>query len=52
VIARARLRAGNTASATGAGRLLGQAIKTARAAGVTLRLPEVCHQGSGRPVTT
>ena len=35
VIARARLRAGNTASATGAGRLLAQAIKTARAAGVT-----------------
>ena len=35
VIARARLRAGDTASATGAGRLLAQAIKTARAAGVT-----------------
>lgn len=35
VIARARLRKGNTASATGAGRLLAQAIKTARAAGVT-----------------
>lgn len=35
VIARARLRAGNTASATGVGRLLAQAIKTARAAGVT-----------------
>ena len=35
VIARARLRKGNTASATGAGRMLAQAIKTARAAGVT-----------------
>ena len=35
VIARARLRKGNTASATGIGRLLAQAIKTARAAGVT-----------------
>lgn len=35
VIARARLRAGNTASATGAGRLLAQALTTARAAGVT-----------------
>ena len=35
MIARARLRAGNTASATGVGRLLAQAIKTARAAGVT-----------------
>jgi hypothetical protein len=35
VIARARLRKGNTASATGVGRLLAQAIKTARAAGVT-----------------
>jgi len=35
VIARARLRKGNTASATGAGRLLAQAITTARAAGVT-----------------
>ncbi len=34
VIARARLRKGNTASATGAGRLLAQAIATARAAGV------------------
>jgi len=34
VIARARLRKGNTASATGAGRLLAQAISTARAAGV------------------
>ena len=38
VIARARLRAGNTASATGVGRLLAQAIKTARAAGVTGQL--------------
>ncbi len=35
VIARARLRKGNTASATGAGRMLAQAITTARAAGVT-----------------
>lgn len=34
VIARARLRRGNTASATGAGRLLAQALTTARAAGV------------------
>ncbi len=34
VIARARLRKGNTASAKGAGRLLAQAIGTARAAGV------------------
>ncbi len=34
VIARARLRKGNTASATGAGRLLAQALSTARAAGV------------------
>lgn len=38
VIARARLRKGNTASATGAGRLLAQAITTARAAGVTGRI--------------
>ena len=34
VIARARLRKGNTASATGAGRLLAQAITTAHSAGV------------------
>jgi hypothetical protein len=34
VIARARLRKGNTASATGSGRLLAQSITTARAAGV------------------
>ena len=34
VIARARLRRGNTASAAGAGRLLAQTISTARAAGV------------------
>lgn len=34
VIARARLRRGSTASAKGAGRLLAQAITTARAAGV------------------
>ncbi|MDN5723998.1 MAG: IS1380 family transposase [Corynebacterium sp.] len=34
VIARARLRRGNTASATGVGRLLAQTITTARAAGV------------------
>lgn len=38
VIARARLRRGNTASATGAGRMLAQAIKTARAAGVTAKI--------------
>lgn len=38
VIARARLRKGNTASATGAGRMLAQAIKTARAAGVTAKI--------------
>jgi hypothetical protein len=35
VIARARLRRGNVASAGGCGRLLAQAISTARAAGVT-----------------
>ena len=34
VIARARLRRGNIASATGAGRLLAQALNTTRAAGV------------------
>jgi len=38
VIARARLRSGNTASARGAGRLLAQAINTARAAGVKGRI--------------
>lgn len=38
VIARARLRKGNTASPTGAGRLLAQALKTARAAGVAGRV--------------
>ncbi|MFN7151278.1 MAG: IS1380 family transposase [Microthrixaceae bacterium] len=38
VIARARLRKGNTASATGAGRLLAQAITTARCAGVGGRI--------------
>lgn len=38
VIARARLRKGNTASATGAGRMLAQAITTARAAGVTAKI--------------
>lgn len=38
VLARARLRKGNTASATGAGRLLAQAITTAQAAGVTGRV--------------
>lgn len=38
VIARARLRKGNTASATGCGRLLAQAITTARAAGVEGRI--------------
>jgi hypothetical protein len=37
VIARARLRKGNTASHTGAGRLLAQALTTARTAGVTGR---------------
>ena len=35
VIARARLRRGNTASAAGAGRLLAQALSTARGAGVS-----------------
>ena len=35
VIARARLRRGNVASHTGAGRLLAQALRTARTAGVT-----------------
>lgn len=44
VIARARLRRGNTASATGAGRLLAQAINTARAAGV--RGPILCRADS------
>jgi hypothetical protein len=38
VIARARLRKGNTASHTGAGRLLAQALSTARAAGITGRV--------------
>jgi DDE family transposase len=38
VIARARLRKGSTASAKGAGRLLAQAITTARAAGVKGRI--------------
>ncbi|MFC5999906.1 IS1380 family transposase [Quadrisphaera sp. GCM10027208] len=38
VIAGARLRSGNTASATGAGRLLAQGITTARAAGVRGRI--------------
>jgi hypothetical protein len=38
VIARARLRRGNTASHTGAGRLLAQTITTARAAGVAGRV--------------
>lgn len=38
VIARAGLRKGNTASVTGCGRLLGQAITTARAAGVEGRI--------------
>ena len=38
VIARARLRQGNTASARGAGRLLAQAIGTARTAGVQGRI--------------
>ncbi|MEQ7847948.1 IS1380 family transposase [Nocardioides kribbensis] len=38
VIARARLRKGNIASHTGAGRLLAQALATARAAGATGRV--------------
>jgi len=38
VIARARLRRGSTASPTGAGRMLAQAITTARAAGVRSRI--------------
>ena len=38
MIARARLRKGNTASASGAGRLLAQAIATGRAAGVKGRV--------------
>ena len=38
VIARARLRRGNTASATGVDRLLAQAISTARAAGVDAQI--------------
>jgi hypothetical protein len=38
VIAQARLRKGNTASAAGCGRLLAQAITTARGAGVTGRV--------------
>jgi hypothetical protein len=38
VIARARLRKGSTASAKGAGRLLAQAISTARSAGVKGRI--------------
>ena len=38
VIARARLRRGNVASAAGAGRLLAQAISTARKAGVRARI--------------
>ncbi len=38
VIARARLRKGNTGSAAGAGRMLAQAIATARAAGVKGRI--------------
>ena len=38
VIARARLRRGNVASHTGAGRILAQALTTARAAGVTGRV--------------
>lgn len=38
VIAQARLRSGNTASAKGAGRILAQAITTARAAGIRGRI--------------
>jgi hypothetical protein len=44
VIARARLRRGNTASAAGAGRLLAQAIGTARDAGVSG--PVLCRADS------
>jgi DDE family transposase len=44
VIARARLRRGNAASHTGAGRLLAQAIGTARTAGVNARI--VCRADS------
>lgn len=45
VIARARLRAGNTTSARGAGRLLASAIATARTAGVTGQM--LCRADSG-----
>lgn len=38
VIARARLRRGNVASATGAGRMLAQSVTTARAAGVACQI--------------
>ena len=38
VITRARLRSGNTASATGTGRMLAQSLTTARAAGVRARI--------------
>lgn len=38
VITRARLRSGNTASATGAGRMLAQSLIAARAAGVTSQI--------------
>lgn len=44
VIVRARLRRGNTASAAGAGRLLAQAMRTARAAGITS--PVLCRADS------
>lgn len=44
VIARARLRRGNVASHTGAGRMLAQALTTARAAGV--RAPILCRADS------
>lgn len=44
VIARARLRKGSTSSARGAGRMLAQAITTARAAGVQGRI--VCRADS------
>jgi hypothetical protein len=47
VIARARLRRGNTASHTGAGRLLAQAITTARGAGS----PGGSWPGRTRPTT-
>lgn len=43
VIARARLRRGNVASATGAGRMLAQSVTTARAAGVAGQIMGRAH---------